>query len=51
MQVIRPRAVVIDVPWYLTSPKIENALTKKEIAEPFRIRNVFGLRRRRRITS
>jgi amino acid transporter len=42
-----PRVVVIVVPWYLTPPKIEDALTEEEIAEPFRVRNVLGLRRRR----
>jgi len=41
-----PRVVVIVVPWYLTAPKIEDALTEEEIDAPFRIRNVLGLRRR-----
>jgi amino acid transporter len=43
-----PRVVVIVVPWYLTPPKIGDGLTEEEIAEPFRIKNVFSLRRRRR---
>ena len=38
--------VVIGMPWHLTEPKIEEAMTEEEAAEPFRIRNVFGLRRR-----
>ena len=42
------RVAVIAVPWYLTPPKIADALTQEELEEPFRIRNVFGLRRRRR---
>ncbi|MGB6569041.1 MAG: APC family permease [Xanthobacteraceae bacterium] len=41
-----PRVVAIVVPWHLTPPKIEDALTKEELAEPFRIRNI--LRRRKR---
>ena len=41
-----PRVVVIAVPWYLTPPKIADALTEEEMAEPVRIRNIFGLRRR-----
>jgi hypothetical protein len=40
------RVAVIAVPWYLTPPKIADALTQEELAEPVRIRNVFGLRRR-----
>jgi hypothetical protein len=43
-----PRVVVIAVPWYLTPPKIADALTREELAEPIRTRNVFGFRRRRR---
>lgn len=43
-----PRVVVIVLPWHLTPPKLEDALTEEEIAEPFRIRNMFGWRRRRR---
>ena len=43
-----PRVVVIAVPWYLTPPKIADALTEEELAEPVRIRNVFGFRRRPR---
>lgn len=43
-----PHVIVIMVPWYLTRPKIADALTEEEIAEPFRIRNVLALRRRRR---
>ncbi len=43
-----PRVAVIAVPWYLTPPKMADALTQEELAEPVRIRNVFGLRRRRR---
>jgi len=43
-----PRVVVVAVPWYLTPPKIADALTEEEMAEPVRIRNIFGLRRRPR---
>ena len=43
-----PRVVVIAVPWYLTPPTIADALTEEEMAEPVRIRNIFGLRRRPR---
>jgi hypothetical protein len=43
-----PRVVVIAVPWYLTPPKIADALTEEEMAEPVRIRNIFGFRRRPR---
>ncbi|MGP7983404.1 APC family permease [Rhodoblastus sp.] len=42
-----PRVVVIAVPWYLTPPTIEDAMTEEEAAEPFRIRNVFRFRLRR----
>ncbi len=42
-----PRVVAIVVPWYLTPPRIEDALSKEELAEPFRIRNI--LRRRKRV--
>jgi amino acid transporter len=42
------RVAVIAVPWYLTPPKIADALTEEELAEPVRIRSVFGLHRRRR---
>jgi amino acid transporter len=42
-----PRVVVIAVPWYLTPPKVADALTEEELAEPVRIRDVFGFRRRR----
>jgi amino acid transporter len=42
-----PRVVVIAVPWYLTPPKVADALTEEERAEPVRIRDVFGFRRRR----
>jgi hypothetical protein len=31
-----PRVVVIAVPWYLTPPKIADALTEEEVAEPVR---------------
>jgi amino acid transporter len=41
-----PRVVVIAVPWYLTPPKVADALTEEERAEPVRIRDVFGFRRR-----
>jgi amino acid transporter len=44
------RVAVIAVPWYLTPPKIADALTEEELAEPVRLRNVFGFRRRRRTT-
>jgi hypothetical protein len=43
-----PRVVVIAVPWYLAPPKIADALTEEEMAEPVRIRTIFGFRRRRR---
>ena len=42
-----PRVVVIAVPWYLTPPKIEEAMTEEEAAVPFRVRNVLGSSRRR----
>ncbi|MFZ3311425.1 MAG: APC family permease [Xanthobacteraceae bacterium] len=44
-----PRVVVIMVPWYLTPPKIADALTEEEAKEPLRLRNV--LRRRRKRTT
>jgi hypothetical protein len=40
--------VVIGVPWYLTAPKIADALPEEELAEPVRIRNVFGSQAHRR---
>jgi hypothetical protein len=43
-----PRVVVIAVPWHLTPPKLAEALTEEEMAEPMRVRNVFGFRRRSR---
>jgi hypothetical protein len=43
-----PRVVVIAVPWYRTPPEITDALTEEEMAEPVRIRNIFGFRRRPR---
>jgi amino acid transporter len=46
-----PRVVVIGVPWYLTPPKIADALTEEELAEPVRIRNIFGFRQRRRTSK
>jgi amino acid transporter len=46
-----PRVVVIGVPWYLTPPKIADALTEEELAEPVRIRNIFGFRQRRRASK
>jgi hypothetical protein len=42
-----PRVVVIAVPWYLTPPKIEEAMSEEEAAIPFRVRNVLGFNRRR----
>ena len=42
-----PRVVVIAVPWYLTPPKIEEAMSEEEAAVPFRVRNVLGFSRRR----
>jgi hypothetical protein len=42
-----PRVVVIAVPWYLTPPKIEEAMTEEEAAVTFRVRNVLGFSRRR----
>ena len=41
-----PQVVVIAVPWHLTPPKLADALTEEELAEPMRVRNVFGFRRR-----
>jgi amino acid transporter len=41
-----PRVVVVAVPWHLTPPKLSEALTEEEMAEPMRLRNVFGSRRR-----
>jgi len=41
-----PQVVVIAVPWHLTPPKLADALTEEELAEPIRIRNIFRLRRR-----
>jgi amino acid transporter len=41
-----PRVVVVAVPWHLTPSKLAEALTEEELAEPVRIRNVFGFRRR-----
>ncbi|HEY2530185.1 MAG TPA: APC family permease [Xanthobacteraceae bacterium] len=38
---------VIGVPWHLTEPKIEEAMTEEEAAEPFRVRHFFRLRRSR----
>jgi hypothetical protein len=38
--------VVIELPWHLTPSKLQDALTQEEFAEPIRLRNVFGLRRR-----
>jgi hypothetical protein len=45
------RVVVIAVPWYLTPPKIADALTEEELAEPVRIRNIFGFQPRLRSRS
>ncbi len=42
-----PRVVVIMVPWYLTPPKIADALTEEEAKEPLRLRNVLRRRRKR----
>jgi amino acid transporter len=41
-----PRVVVVAVPWHLTTPKLSEALTEEEMAEPMRLRNVLGFRRR-----
>jgi amino acid transporter len=41
------RVAVIVVPWYLSEPKIEAALTEEELNEPFRVRGIFGSRRLR----
>ncbi|HEX8829011.1 MAG TPA: hypothetical protein VF778_12955, partial [Xanthobacteraceae bacterium] len=40
--------VVIELPWHLTPSKLADALTEEEMAEPMRLRNVFGFRRRSR---
>jgi hypothetical protein len=42
-----PRVVVVMVPWYLTPPKIGDALTEEETKEPLRLRNVLRRRRKR----
>jgi hypothetical protein len=42
------RVAVIGVPWYLSAPKIADALTAEELAEPVRMRKVFGSQARRR---
>jgi amino acid transporter len=39
------QVVVIAVPWHLTPTELCDALTKEELAEPMRIRNIFGFRR------
>jgi amino acid transporter len=41
------RVVVIVVPWHLAEPKIEEAMTEEEVAEPFRVRSNSGSRRQR----
>lgn len=43
-----PRTVAIVVPWYLTPPKIEDALTDEEMEEPFSVRNLLRRRRKRK---
>jgi hypothetical protein len=43
------RVAVIVVPWYLAEPKIEEAMTEEELAEPSGARGVFGSPRRHRI--
>jgi hypothetical protein len=43
-----PRVVVAVVPWYLTPPRINDALTDQEASEPLHLRNVFLRRRRKR---
>jgi hypothetical protein len=43
-----PHAVVIMVPWYLTPPRITDALSEEELNAPFRRRSVFGRDRRKR---
>jgi amino acid transporter len=45
------RVVVMGVPWYLTEPDIDEAMTEEEAAEPFRVRNVLRFRRARRKVS
>jgi hypothetical protein len=40
-----PRVVVIGVPWYVTRPKIGEAMTAEEAKEPTHARNVFGFHR------
>jgi hypothetical protein len=46
-----PRVVVIMVPWYLTPPRIADALSEEELKAPFRLRGVFGRRRRKRAVA
>ena len=41
------RVAVIVVPWYLSVPKIEAAMTEEELNGPFRVRGIFGSRRLR----
>jgi len=40
-----PRVAVIGMPWHLTQPHIEEAMTEEEIAEPFKMRNALGFGR------
>jgi amino acid transporter len=46
-----PRVVVIMVPWYLTPPRISDALSEEELKAPFRLRGVFGRHRRKRVAT
>jgi hypothetical protein len=41
------RVVVIGVPWYVTPPKIAEAMTEEEAKEPTHARNVLGFHRHR----
>jgi hypothetical protein len=43
-----PRVVVIMVPWYLTPPRMADALSEEELHTPIRMGNVLGQKRKRR---
>jgi amino acid transporter len=40
------RVAVMQVPWYLAEPDIEQSMTEEEVSEPFRVRNMLGFRKR-----
>jgi hypothetical protein len=43
-----PHVVVINIPWYVTPPKIAEAMSAEEAKEPTHARNVLGIRHRPR---